>query len=318
MANDVAFSVWRKVAMATWRSRTDPAIFAHMDIDASNLLGYVDQVRHATGVHVTPVHLVGRAAARVFHDMPALNGRVVLGSYRPSPTVDVFYAVSLRTDLVDAGHAQETDLSGAVVRRADEKLPWEQATELVERAGRIRHDQDPMFKRTKAMAMRLPGIVLRPVFDTIGFVTEELQLPIPLLGLEARPFGSVLVTNVGTYGLDSAYAPAPPFAHMPATVIVGAVTDKPVVRDGQVVVRPILPLGAVIDHRFVDGYQAAVVARSMRSYLEDPAAFDPVPKGRPRRTPRQRPRETPARPGAAASERRSAARQVGARAAARA
>jgi pyruvate dehydrogenase E2 component (dihydrolipoamide acetyltransferase) len=288
MGTDLSFSVWRKIAMATWRSRTDPMIFAHLDIDATNLLAYLDEVRATTGVHVTPVHLVGRAAARVFHEMPALNGRVVLGSFRPSPTVDVFYVVSLRTDLVDGAHAQETDLSGTVIRRADEKLPWQHATELAERAERIRHDADPLFKQTKALAMRLPGFVLRPVCDTIGFVTEELQLPIPPLGLEARPFGSVLVTNVGTYGLDSAFAPAPAFAHMPAGVIVGAVTEKPVVRDHQVVVRPVLPLGAIIDHRFVDGYQAAVVARTMRSYLEDPGAFDPVPPAAPATRPRSR------------------------------
>ncbi len=277
---DMSFSVWRKIAMATWRPRTDPMIFAHVDIDATNLLRYLDEVRVSTGVHVTPVHLVGRAAARVFQQMPALNGRVALGSFRPSPTVDVFYVVSLRTDLVDGAHAQETDLSGAIVRRADEKLPWEQASELADRAGRIRHDADPLFKQTKALAMRLPGFVLRPVFDTIGFVTEELGLPIPPLGLEARPFGSVLVTNVGTFGLDSAFAPAPSFAHMPAGIIVGAVTEKPVVRDHEVVIRPMLPLGAVIDHRFVDGYQAAVVAKIVREYLEDPAAFDPVPPAR--------------------------------------
>jgi pyruvate/2-oxoglutarate dehydrogenase complex dihydrolipoamide acyltransferase (E2) component len=277
MSSPVPFSVWRKIAMATWRNRMDPMIFAHVDIDATNLLRYLDEVRVATGVHVTPVHLVGRAAARVFGEMPALNGRVVLGSFRSSPTVDVFYVVSLRTDLVAADRAQETDLSGTVVRRADEKLPWEQASELADRANRIRRDEDPLFKQTKALAMRLPGFVLRPVFDTIGFVTEELQLPIPPLGLEARPFGSVLVTNVGTYGLDSAFAPPPTFAHMPAGIVVGAVVEKPVVRDHEVVVRPVLPLGAMIDHRFVDGYQAAVVARIVRDYLEDPAAFDPVP-----------------------------------------
>lgn len=30
-----------------------------------------------------------------------------------------------------------------------------------------------------------------------------------------------------------------------------------------------------LDHRFVDGYQAATMARVFREYMEDPAAFDP-------------------------------------------
>lgn len=272
------FSVWRKIAMATWRPRKDPMIFASVDIDAGNLVRYLDEVRIATGVHVTPVHLVGRAIAKVYEELPSLNGRVVFGEFVPSPTIDIFYVVSLRTDLVEGKEAHATDLSGTVIRRANEKTPWAQATELAERAAKIRHDDDPQFKQTKLLARLLPGFVLRPIFDTIGFITEDLQLPIPLLGLEARPFGSALVTNVGTYGLDMAFAPPPTMAHMPSGVIVGAVTEKPVVRNHEVVVRPVLPLGAVIDHRFVDGYQAAVISRVLRSYLEDPAAFDPVPE----------------------------------------
>ena len=281
----IAFSVWRKIAMASWRPRKDPAIYATLDVDARRLLDYIDQVRDVTGVHVTPMHLVGRAAARVSAAMPALNGRVVLGRFVPSPTVDGFFVVSLRTDPVAGAEAAATDLSGSVIRRVDEKPPWVIAQELADRAALIRDDRDPQFKQTKTMVKNLPPMVLRVVLDTIGFVTEGLQLPIPFMGLEARPYGSFLVSNVGTYGLDSAFAPVPPFVRVPIGMLVGSVTDKVVAEDGSPVVRPTLPLAVIIDHRFVDGYQAAAMARIFREYLSDPAAFDPVPaRRRARRT----------------------------------
>jgi pyruvate dehydrogenase E2 component (dihydrolipoamide acetyltransferase) len=91
------------------------------------------------------------------------------------------------------------------------------------------------------------------------------------------------VSNVGTFGLDSALAPVPPFMHVPVLITVGAVTDKVVARDGQPVVRPMLPLGVCLDHRFVDGYQAASMALTFREYLADPAKFDPIPA--PKRVP---------------------------------
>ncbi len=50
----VPFSVWRKIAMATWRPRKDPIILATMEIEAPRLLEYLRQVRDATGQHVTP------------------------------------------------------------------------------------------------------------------------------------------------------------------------------------------------------------------------------------------------------------------------
>ena len=277
------FSVWRKIAMASWRPRKDPAILATIDQDAGRLLEYVDAARKATGEHVTPMHLVGRASAKVFAAMPGLNGRVVFGRFVASPTVDGFFVVSLRTDMAMGSEAVTTDLSGTVVRRVDEKAPWQIATELAEQAGLIRHDEDPLFKQTKMMVKNLPPMTLRLVTDLIGFVTESLQLPIPFLGLEARPYGSFLVSNVGTYGLDRIFAPIPPFAHPPVTILVGTVTDQVLAGDGEPAVRPVLPLAFIIDHRFVDGYQAAAMAKVFREYLSDPASFDPLPTT-PRRT----------------------------------
>src|ERR1700756_894386 len=56
----LSFSTWRKIARATWRPRKDPMIWATVDIDATRLLHYIEDLRAATGCHVTPAHLVGR------------------------------------------------------------------------------------------------------------------------------------------------------------------------------------------------------------------------------------------------------------------
>ena len=299
---EIPFSVWRKIAMASWRQRKDPTITATLDVDAGPVLDYIEQVRRATGVHVTPAHLVGRAAAKVAEALPGLNGRVVFGSFAPSPTIDGFFVVSLRTDPVAGIEAASTDLSGSVIREVDKKPPWVIASELAHRAQMIRDDRDPQFKQAKAMVQNLPPMILRGVLDAIGFVTETLQLPIPFMGLEARPYGSFLVSNVGTFGLDSGFAPVPPFVHVPVIIMVGAVTGKVVARNEQPVVRPVLPLCVSIDHRFVDGYQAASMARIFREYLADPAKFDPVPA--PRQARRRHPgprRVAAARPAPAAA-----------------
>ena len=91
---------------------------------------------------------------------------------------------------------------------------------------------------------------------------------------------------MGTYGLDTAIAPVPTFCHVPFGIMMGAVTDKILARDGRSVIRPVLPLTIGLDHRFVDGYQAATMARIFREYLDDPAAFDPVPAPTPRLRPK--------------------------------
>jgi len=48
-------------------------IWATADIEASRLLEYIDRGRHATGEHVTPAHLAGRAVGKVFEGLPGLR-----------------------------------------------------------------------------------------------------------------------------------------------------------------------------------------------------------------------------------------------------
>ena len=81
---------------------------------------------------------------------------------------------------------------------------------------------------------------------------ESASLLGPSLGLSAFPFGSVVVTNVGIFGLDEGFAPQTPFARVPLWVLVGAVRELPAVVDGQVVPRPQITISATIDHRFIE------------------------------------------------------------------
>lgn len=54
-----------------------------------------------------------------------------------------------------------------------------------------------------------------------------------------------------------------------------AADDRPVAVDGRVEVRPILPVTATIDHRFVDGWHIARAMKTFRGYLDSPANFEP-------------------------------------------
>jgi chloramphenicol O-acetyltransferase len=38
----------------------------------------------------------------------------------------------------------------------------------------------------------------------------------------------------------------------------------------------VIPLTATIDHRYVDGFHISRAMSALRSYLEDPAAFEPA------------------------------------------
>ena len=58
-------------------------------------------------------------------------------------------------------------------------------------------------------------------------------------------------------------------------VLVGEITARPVVVDGRVVPREILPITATIDHRFVDGWHVSLAMKAFREYLAAPERYEP-------------------------------------------
>ena len=77
------------------------------------------------------------------------------------------------------------------------------------------------------------------------------------------------ISNLGMYGIDQFSAILqPPEA---AILAVGSIVDKAVVRDGQIVIRPMMTMTLSIDHRVLDGTIGAQFLQSLKDYIENPA-----------------------------------------------
>jgi pyruvate dehydrogenase E2 component (dihydrolipoamide acetyltransferase) len=80
--------------------------------------------------------------------------------------------------------------------------------------------------------------------------------------------GTFTISNLGMYGVDHFTAVInPPEA---AILAVGAATEEPAVRDGQLVGRTTIKLTLSIDHRVLDGATAAAFLRDLKDTLQEP------------------------------------------------
>lgn len=81
--------------------------------------------------------------------------------------------------------------------------------------------------------------------------------------------GTFTITNGGVFGSKL----STPILNPPQSAILGmhATNDKPVVVDGEIVIRPIMELALSYDHRVVDGRDAVLFLRTIKELLEDPA-----------------------------------------------
>ncbi len=254
-------TVRRKLAIATWSAPREGNIYGKLTVDATAALAYVEHLRKETGEKITLTHLVGKAVAMALAEAPGLNGVIRFGRFVPHPTVDIAYLVALE---------EGRNLAKAKVSEADRKSVREIATELRALAERLHQGKDEQFKKSMGPLAWMPSWLIRPVVATTGWLASVLGWSVPLLGVESRPFGGAIITNVGVFGLDEGFAPPTPWAHVPIYVLVGAVREQPAVVDGQVVVRPQLAICATIDHRYLDGAQGGQLAKVVRRVLEDP------------------------------------------------
>jgi pyruvate dehydrogenase E2 component (dihydrolipoamide acetyltransferase) len=83
--------------------------------------------------------------------------------------------------------------------------------------------------------------------------------------------GTFSVSNLGMYDVEEFTAVINPPES--AILAVGAITPTPVVVDGQVVVRDRMKVTLSVDHRAIDGAQAAQFLREVKRLLEQPMAM---------------------------------------------
>ena len=88
------------------------------------------------------------------------------------------------------------------------------------------------------------------------------------LKLEELQGGTFTITNGGVYGSML----STPIVSPPQSGILGmhAIQERPVAREGNVVIRPMMYLALTYDHRIVDGREAVGFLKRVKEILEAP------------------------------------------------
>jgi pyruvate dehydrogenase E2 component (dihydrolipoamide acetyltransferase) len=88
------------------------------------------------------------------------------------------------------------------------------------------------------------------------------------LGPAQMTGGTFTLSAMGMFGTDIFTA----IINQPENAIlgVGTIKDKPVVVDGQIVIRPMMNLALTYDHRTIDGANAGRFMQTLKQYMEDP------------------------------------------------
>jgi len=259
---------WRVTSAAIYTTPTDSRVYGTLDIDVTDAVAFMRRKREA-GVKLTMVHLATAVLARtVAFDVPEMNCFIRRGGVVGRERLDVMVPVAMDGEGV----------TSVIVRDAHARTVTAIAEEVRVRAAEARKGRESKAARNKYLLNRVPWPLRRPVFRFLKWITVDLGLEIPALGLSANSFGSFVVSDIGSHGLTTGMTALMPAAKVPAVIVLGRIEDKPVVRKGEIVARTILPLTGTFDHRIVDGAQIGKLARGIKRNFRKPEWLDSVPE----------------------------------------
>ena len=131
------------------------------------------------------------------------------------------------------------------------------------------------------VAVAVPDGLLVPVvkfaneqsLTQIGAAVKEYAIKArnKKLGLDEMEGSTFTVSNLGMFGIDSFTS----IINQPNSAIlsVGNIVEKPVVKNGQIVVGHTMKLSLACDHRTVDGATGAEFLQTLKGYIENPVTM---------------------------------------------
>ena len=266
-SNDSLNTNWRKVASTIYRKPIDSKIYGSVEIDVTDLEKYISAKRKE-GIKITLTHvftlIVGRALRR---EVPQLNTFMRRGKVVPRKQIDAMVSVLL------AGG----QMGSVKVENADKITLKEIATLMNKEINQSRQGNENKTMQSKNMLASLPWPLRSWLFGLYKTITIHWGISIPFLGLSANSFGSYVVSNIGSIGLDSGYGALLPSANVSVVLILGGVSKKPVVINDEIVPRRILSLSATLDHRVVDGSHGGKLFRYIKKMVKNPQLLENPP-----------------------------------------
>ena len=251
---------YRRLMAFIMRTRTESAVYSDTAVRAEKLLAFLE-ANSASGITLT--HVLLAATANALEANPRLN-RFVVGK-RLYQRRGRFVTFSMKRKKLDA------KAKIAVVKL--ELIAGESLQELASRIdaiiGKQRSGERTYADKEYSLFNALPRPVLTAATACIRWLDAHNILPAFFIRDDGL-YTSVFIANLGSLAMSAPYHHLYEWGNCPLFMAVGAIEDRVVVEDGQVVAAKVLPIRWSFDERVEDGLSARGGIDALVRQLEDP------------------------------------------------
>jgi 2-oxoglutarate dehydrogenase E2 component (dihydrolipoamide succinyltransferase) len=204
----------------------------------------------------------------------AQNTAALLTTFNDVDMTEVMAARAKYKDLFEKKHGVRLGFMGFFVKAACQALRDVPAVNAqIDGEEIVYHDYADI-----SVAVSAPnGLVVPVIRDAQAMSVAGIEKTIGDFGARAKAGtltmedmkgGTFTISNGGVFGSLM----STPIINPPQSAVLGLhrIEDRPVVRDGQIVVRPMMYLALSYDHRLIDGREAVTFLVALKNAIEDP------------------------------------------------
>lgn len=240
-------------------------------VELGRLLLFVDSKRKEFEMEMTLTHMVIKASAIVIHEMPTLNGNIILDEfYRArSPGVDMSVGVAVT----------DTQTVSVKIEDADAKPVEYIADEVMNKSKVLRAASSSDVNPTLAkLGKVLPASLVNSLQLMLHSLGARYGIAIPAFGVPAFPLGVCTIVSSSAEGdsdLDMAVIPNSSEASAPITVAIGGIRVSPNLdSDRKIGGAPVLNIAVTIDSRVATPLEGRKFCSKLQDYLSDPLSLE--------------------------------------------
>lgn len=250
-------------------ARSDPTIVWGTTVDVELLESFIAEHGKTQRVIVSPAHVLVAAVAASLREHPLLNRRVIgKRAYRYNGINVVMPILRTRHGEVDTLFIENADRLSVddVSRRL-----WSEARDRAVAAAGSRLNGERSPRRSLQDRLRLRW---NHAMSGIGFaIFNHLRIPRLFSWYQEMNAANAFVNYLGFPGAPPIISYKPsclPINAFSVSVTMGPTQPQAVVVDNQVAIRRQAPLFVRVDHRLVNGQQAAAFISTLRRHIADP------------------------------------------------
>lgn len=255
------YRIMMQYAMPT---RTESLVYYDLEVQADALLSYIQEARQHFHTDVT--HCLVAACAVGLQENPEMN-RFPSG-HRLYQRHGSWITFSMKREKKNKKAKLAT-----VKKQIPDHMTFEQlCAYLSEEIHVQRSDRETYHDKEYSLLTMLPRPLLRFGVNVFRMLDYYNILPGSFIEGDAL-YTSIFLANLGSIGMKSAYHHLYEWGNCPLFFMVGSVEERPVVEQGKVVIRKVIPMRLTYDERIDDGLTASSGIATVQRVLEDPFRY---------------------------------------------